>query len=339
MATIKDIAKKAGVSVATVSYVINNRPVSEERKKKVLKAIEELNYVPNEVARRLRVKKNKTIAMVLPDIMNPFYPDLAKGCQDVSRENGYTLLLFNTEDKEEQFTGIMDQVRKGGIDGIILANALEKDMEQVKALMDTSFPIVLAHRGIEGLEIDSVTADNFLGGYIATKHLISGGHVNIAFIEGLKGSVVSTDRKKGFLKAMEEEKLEVKPEWVIWGNTEYQKSYEGAKQLLTLPPHKRPTAIFSSSDLMALGVIDAVKDLNLSIPEDIAIVGFDDLFITSFRFIQLTTVHIPRYEIGRQAMQRLIDKINQEEKKDDIQNVILSPKLMIRNTCGVEKDK
>ncbi|MET3505240.1 LacI family DNA-binding transcriptional regulator [Halalkalibacter oceani] len=337
MATIKDIAKKAGVSVATVSYVLNDRPVSEERKTKVLKAIEELNYVPNEVARRLRVKKNNTIAMVLPDIMNPFYPDLAKGCQDVARENGYTLLLFNTEDKQGQFAGIMVQVRKGGIDGMILANALEKDIEQVKKLMDTSFPIVLAHRGIEGLEVDSVTADNFSGGYMAAKHLITGGHVKIAFIEGLRGSAVSADRKKGFLKAMEDANLEVKPEWIVWGNTEYQKSYEGAKRLLELPADERPTAIFSSSDFMALGVIDAVKDLNLSIPGDIAVVGFDDLFITSFRFVQLTTVHIPRYEIGRRAMERLIEKINQKDKKDDIQNVVLSPKLMIRQTCGVEK--
>ena len=107
---------------------------------------------------------------------------------------------------------------------------------------------------------------------------------------------------------------------------------------MELPADERPTAIFSSSDFMALGVIDAVKDLNLSIPGDIAVVGFDDLFITSFRFVQLTTVHIPRYEIGRRAMERLIEKINQKDKKDDIQNVVLSPKLMIRQTCGVEKE-
>ncbi|MFZ4454004.1 LacI family DNA-binding transcriptional regulator [Salibacterium aidingense] len=332
MVTIKDIAKKAGVSVATVSYVLNDRPVSDEMKGKVLQAIDELNYVPNEIARRLRVKKNHTIALVLPDITNPFYPDLAKGCQDAAKENGFTLIMINTEDKEDQLSGAINQVRQGGIDGLILANAMKRDMSQVEALLETPIPVVFAHRSIKELDVDSVTADNFSGGYTAAKHLISSGHQNIAFIEGLLGSTVSLNRKEGFKKAMEEAGLAIRPEWMIKGETHYDTSYNGALNLLRSSGRERPTAIFASSDLMALGAVDAAKEVGLAIPDDIAIIGYDDLFMTSS--LQLTTVHVPRYEIGRQAVLMLIDKINEKKSNRETKNIVLDTSLMVRNSCG-----
>lgn len=332
MVTIKDIAKEAGVSVATVSYVLNDRPVSDEKKKKVLQAIEDLNYVPNEIARRLRVKKNNTIGLILPDIMNPFYPDLAKGCQDEAKKNGYNLIMINTEDEEDQLVGVLNQVRQGGIDGLILANALERDLEKVEALINTSCPVVLAHRDITSLDIDSVTANNHSGSYVATKHLINEGHEKLAFIEGIADSTVSASRKEGFLKAVKEVGIELNPEWLVKGYTKYDDSYQAAVQLLSLDEEIRPTAIFASSDLMALGALDAAKDYDYSIPDDIAIIGYDDLFLTSFRLVELTTVHVPRYEIGRRAASMLIDKIN--HKNDENHKVVLDTELIIRNTCG-----
>ncbi|WP_244504317.1 LacI family DNA-binding transcriptional regulator [Salibacterium halotolerans] len=330
--TIKDIAKKAGVSVATVSYVLNERPVSDGMKDKVLKAIDELNYVPNEVARRLRVKKNYTIALVLPDITNPFYPDLAKGCQDAAKENGFMLIMINTEDKEDQLKDVMNQVRQGGIDGLILANAMERDMSQVQSLLETQIPVVFAHRFIEGIEADSVTADNFTGGYKATKHLIQHGHQHIAIIEGLLGSSVSLNRKKGHEKAMQEAGFTVPPEWIIKGETDYELTYNRVTQLLTSTHEKKPTAIFSSSDLMALAAVDAAKNAGFSIPDDLAVTGYDDLFMTSS--LKLTTVHVPRYEIGRQAVQMLINKINNQQSSSSSQPVVLDTSLIIRKTSG-----
>ncbi|SFM12118.1 LacI family DNA-binding transcriptional regulator [Salibacterium qingdaonense] len=335
MVTIKDIARKAGVSVATVSYVLNDRPVSDEMKAKVLKAIDELNYVPNEIARRLRVKKNHTIALVLPDITNPFYPDLAKGCQDVAKENGFTLIMINTEDKEEQLSGAVNQVRQGGIDGLILANAMEKDMAEVESLLETPIPVVFAHRSIESLAVDSVTADNYSGGYEAARHLIANGHEKIAFIEGLLGSTVSINRKKGFEAAMNDAELPLRPDWIVEGKTDYDTSYNGVMQLLNSSSNDRPTAIFSSSDLMAVGAMDAVKDAGMFIPDDVAIIGYDDLFMTSS--LQLTTVHVPRYEIGRQAMQMLIEKINDKDTNESFQNIVLDTSLIVRNTCGSQR--
>lgn len=334
MVTIKDIAKEAGVSVATVSFVLNDRTVSDKKKQKVLKAIDDLNYVPNKIARSLRVKKNNTILLVLPDIMNPFYPDLAKGCQDEAKAHGYNLMMINTEDEEEQLGKVFDQVRQGGIDGLILANVLEKDLKKVQNLIDTSYPIVLAHRSIPNLEIDTVTADNYLGSYHATKHLIKGGHKKIAFIEGLNDSSVSLDRKRGFIKAMKEANINVMAEWLVEGHTKYENSYRESMELLNLNKQNRPTAIFASSDLMALGTLDAAKNAGYAVPDDIAIIGFDDLFLASFRFVELTTVHVPRYEIGRKAAKILIDKIS-KGKKEEQQNVLLDTELMIRNSCGI----
>lgn len=332
LTTIKDIAKKADVSVATVSYVINNtRPVHPDKKKRILQAIEELNYVPNATARGLRAKKNQTIGLVISDIMNPFYPDLAKGCQDVAKDNGYTLMLYNTEDQVDQLIGVIKQVREGKIDGLILASLLNSDKELIKGLLETPYPIVLAHRKLDNINVDSVVADNFTGAYTATEHLAALGHKRIALIDGVNESPVSVERKNGYLKAMETESLS---KWVVNGKGKYQASYTNAYKLLQLPVEQRPTAIFATSDLMALGVIDAAKDLNLSVPKDVAVMGYDDLFIAASRSIELSTVRVPRYEIGKQAAQLLLNKMKNgtDFTSSKAKNIILQTNLVVRKT-------
>ncbi|MGG0451785.1 LacI family DNA-binding transcriptional regulator [Priestia megaterium] len=334
MATIKDIALRAGVSVATVSYVLNDtRPVHPEKKKRILQAIKELNYVPNATARGLRAKKTKTIGLVISDITNPFYPDLAKGCQDAAQENGYNLMMYNTNDRENQLIEMVKQAREGKLDGIILASTMQSDGKALEELLKTSYPVVFAHRKVKGFNIDSVTADNLSGASTATEHLIASGHQRIAFMNGVEGSSVMEERRDGYVTAMEKSNLS---KWIINGQGKYQSSYSVASRILKLPIDERPTAIFASNDLMALGVIDAAKDLGLSIPKDMAVVGYDDLFIASSRSIQLSTIRVPRYEMGRMAFQILFEKINEESdsKTTKTKNIVLQTNLILRETCG-----
>lgn len=332
MVTIKDVALKANVSVATVSYILNDtRAVHPEKRERVLRAINELNYVPNASARGLRAKKTKTIGLVIPDIMNPFYPDLAKGCQDVMKENNYTLVMYNTDNKQNQLEDIVKQTQEGKIDGLILASSIESDIEITEKLVKECYPIVFLHRKLNYLDVDSVTSNNLKGSIEATEHLINYGHKNIAYISGTKGSPVTNDRKQGYIMAMEKAGLS---KHIVSGESKYENSYTEALKLLNLPISSRPTAIFAGSDLMALGVMDAAKELNQSIPEDVSVVGYDDLFFSTSKTIQLSTVKIPRYEMGKEAGKLILDKIkNKSKNKTD--NINMQTKFIERSTSGV----
>lgn len=278
MSTIKDIAKRANVSVATVSYVINNtRYVSPDKRKRVEEAIKEMNYVPNAVARGLRVKNSKVISLVVADITNPFYPDIAKACEEVAYQAGYTLNIVNTNDQDDRLMDAVTQLREGKVDGLINTTTLDHHYPIIENLIKENYPIVLAHRFLEGLNIDSVVADNIKVAMDATNHFINLGHKKIAFMTGVTKSPINNLRIKGFLKAMKDANLTIKKEWLASGQAKYQQSYDLAKQLLK-DSNDRPTAIININDLGALGVLDAASDLDISVPEELAIMGFDDLF-------------------------------------------------------------
>lgn len=332
--TIKDIAKKAEVSVATVSYVINNtRYVSPEKMERVKQAIKDLNYVPNAVARGLRFRQSKIIGLTITDITNPFYPELAKACETEALSSGYTLILINTNDEPERTAIAASYLREGRIDGLIITTALEHDRPIIEKMIEEKYPIVLVHRTMEDIQVDTVVSDNAYGSFQATKHLINLGHERICFMGGVLGSTVGNERIKVFQQTMREHGLPVLEEWNLRGEVGYKKSYEDTKKLMNLSKNVRPTAIINISDIGALGVIDAALDIGLRIPEDLAVIGFDDVFITSNLRVGLTTVHIPNYELGRIGTKILIDRIN---KKESIhyQNVTLPVKLMVRGTCG-----
>jgi len=337
LATIKDIAQKSGVSVATVSYVLNNtRWVHEEKRKRVLEAISELNYVPNAVARGLRVQKSKAISFVVSDITNPFYPDLAKACEDLAQTKGFTINILNTDDKPDRTQFALNQVREGKVDGIIVTSALEQDREHFQKFMEQGYVIVLANRSVKGLQVDSVVADNFNGAVMATNHLHELGHKKIAFMPGISGSSITQSRMNGYLQAMEDAGLTIHPEWLTSGEARYSGSYKTTQFLLGLPEWKRPTAIISLTDIGALGVLDAATDLKVSVPDDLAVIGFDDLFISGTRSVQLTTVKIPRYEMGSIATSLLMERL-EKGGKSDFQEIVLPVELIVRKTCGKRK--
>jgi LacI family transcriptional regulator len=292
-----------------------------------------MNYVPNAVARGLRVRESRTISLVLSDITNPFYPDLARACEEVARSRGYTLTMINTNDQPGHVEQAADELRKGKVDGMIVTTALEFDRACLIKLAEQSYPIVLAHRKLDGLPVDSIVSDNETGGYMAARHFIQLGHRRIAFLTGVNGSSVNISRKIGYKRAMEEANIDVMPEWLISGEAKYGPSYEAATALLRLPVPLRPTAIINLSDLGALSTLDAAMDANLRVPEDLAVMGFDDLFFAATRSIQLTTIRIPRYEIGKQAAERLIQRINKVNVSDNM-DVVLPVELIVRKSCG-----
>ncbi|KIL41999.1 hypothetical protein SD70_03830 [Gordoniibacillus kamchatkensis] len=334
MPTIKDIASAAGVSVATVSYVLNDtRYVSPDKKERVLRAIRELNYVPNAVARGLRVRESKTISLIVSDITNPFYPDVAKACEDYAREFGYTVNMVNTGDDPQRLAGALEQLRKGKVDGAIVTTAMEADRELLRQLMEEGYPIVVAHRPLERFAGDMVVSDNYRGGVLAANHLLGLGHTRIALMTGVPGSTVSLLREQGYEDAMREAGVEVRPEWLISGEAKYAPSFQATRALLQLPQDIRPTAVINISDIGALGILDAAYDLGVEVPGELAVVGFDDLFIAASRCVQLTTVKIPRYEIGRTATELLLKRIA-GGKPERSELLTLPVELVVRRTCG-----
>lgn len=331
MSTIKDIARRAGVSVATVSYVLNNnRYVSPEKKERVIAAVRELNYVPNAAARGLRARQSRTIGLIVSDISNPFYPDLAKACEDVAQRHGYAVHMINTDDRPERMWQALTQAREGKIDGLIVTTALEADREPLQALVDRDFPVVLAHRRLDGLNADLIESNNFEGGRLAARHMLARGHRRIAFLSGVAGSPISERRVAGYREAMREAGVEVRPEWVVPGEAKYAESYARMVEFANGAYGERPTAVINVSDIGAMGVLDAAADCGLRVPEDVAVMGFDDLFLAAFRAVELTTVRIPRYELGRRATELLLQRIAGTELER--QHIVLPVELVVRKT-------
>ncbi|MBP1934048.1 LacI family DNA-binding transcriptional regulator [Ammoniphilus resinae] len=334
MVTIKDIAKHAGVSVATVSYVLNNtRYVSPQRRERVLQAVEELNYVPNAVARGLRARNTKTLGLVLSDITNPFFPDLAKGCEDAAQAAGFSLVMLNTNEQRERIINAVLQIREGKVDGLIIASAVKQDLGILQELVLEGYPIVLAHRRIQDLQVDSVVADNFQGVTSAVRYFISLGHTRIAMFTGVDETSVNMERKEGFIKAMTDAGLPIRQEWMCNTLGDYQLAYNASANLMRLPWEERPTAVVCMNDMVALGVMDAVEDRGYQVPADMAVIGFDDLFFAGTQRIQLTSVRIPRYEIGQQAARLIIDRI-QRTKTMEPMEIVLPTQLVVRKTSG-----
>ena len=340
MVTIKDIAKQAGVSSATVSYVLNNTQyITPETKKRVLKAVQELHYVPNATARSLRAKRSKTIGLIISDIRNPFYPDLAKGCEDIAYANDYDVLIFNTNEDKERMQKAILKLKQERVDGIIIACAVDSDKAIIEDLVKNNYPVVLAHRKIEGLQVNYIVADQFNAVVEASHYLLSLGHKKIAFVMGIDGSSVNSERLKGYQMVMQENHLDINPGWIIQGNGTYQNSYDIMLDLWkNMPKAEQPTAVLARNDISALGIMDAALDMGMKLPDDLAIIGFDDLFLSESRGIQLTTVRIPRYELGQISTRILIDIIEKGKYLNNPQESILPTKLIIRKTCGVVKE-
>ena len=304
---MREVAELAGVSITTVSHVINNtRPVSDELKSSVLAAMAELDYQPNLLARGLRMKTTKTLGVVLPDISNSFFADIGRAIEDTSFEHGFSVILCNTDNdlaKEIIYTKALSEKQ---VDGIIFV-ASGESAEQVRAIQAKNMPVVIVDRPIGEISADTVVSDNTTGAWAAVKYLIEIGHHHIACISGPLILEPAQQRVLGYRKAMQEAAIPIQDDWIIESDFRCEGGREAAMNLLTR--REPPTAIFASNDLMAIGTIGAAKALDMMIPDDLSVVGFDDILMSSYFNPALTTIAQPKYEIGVIATNMLMERI------------------------------
>lgn len=307
MATIRDVARRAGVSVATVSYVINGtRYVSPELKERVQRAIEELNYYPHGIARSLKTRKTHTLGLIVSDISNPFFSTLARGAEDEAAHHGYSLILANADENPSKERLYIDVLTQKKVDGLVIAPST-KGAENIQQLQRRKISFVFVDRKLEGVEADAVLSENVQGAYQAVRHLLELGHRRIAIVLGLKGALTSEERFQGYKLALSEFRVPVDPALVAWGHFRMQGGFEAASQLLELD--RPPTAIFSTNNLMTIGVMKALKERGLRCPEDVSIVGFDELEWGDAFEPALTVVIQSPYKLGRQAVRLLLQRL------------------------------
>lgn len=332
--TIKDIAKLAGVSATTVSMALNHHPrISRKTRDRIVAIAEELQYYPNYVARSLVGRQSKTLGLIITSIMNPFYPELAKGIVDKAMELGYNVILCSTSYDPGLQKHFIDLLRSKGVDGIVFSS-VESDDPDIQPLVEDHFPFVLVNRRIHSPElekrIDYAVLDNFSGGYMAMQHLNKLGHRRVAIVAGSFAVSTAMERTEGAKRAMADGGLVIEPELIVECHFSMEKAYEAARNLLAR--EAPPTAIFAQNDYMALGVREAVFDAGLSIPEDIALVGFDNIAASALRGVELTTISQKKYEMGTIAIEILCKRI--KDSAAPVSQIVLQPEILIRKSCG-----
>lgn len=306
MATIYDVARAAGVSISTVSHVLNGtRYVSEETRSRVLKAIAQLNYRPSSLARAMVRQETDTIALIVPDNVNPFFAELARGIEDYGFAAGYNVILCNSDRSTSKELAYLDMLISKRVDGVIYMTA-DMQAERLQPLLDHKVPVVTFDRDYPG--IDAILLDNFQGGYVATRHLCELGHQRIACISGPDAGTRSGDRVRGYQQALAEAGIPYDPALVIAGDWTFESGRAAARCLCELA--QPPTAIFASNDIMAIGAISYLQAQGRAVPAQVSVVGFDDITLSAFYTPPLTTVATPIIEVGQRLCQMLLDRIN-----------------------------
>jgi LacI family transcriptional regulator len=328
MNTIIEVAKKAGVSSTTVSHVINKtRFVSEETRTRVEKVIQEMGYQPNALARSLRSGETKTIGLVLPDSSNPFFAEVGRWIERAAFDVGYNIILCNTENNLTKENVYLDVLVKKQVDGMIFVGAGE-DYESYKKLLDMKVHVVALDRNYPDVEMDVVTTDNLQGGKLATQHLIDQGHKTIGCITGPSKVNLSALRVTGYVQTIENAGLPVEEKLIIAGDFHPESGQNAATRMLTMA--KRPTAIFACNDMMAIGVLRAAGELGLHVPQDLAVVGYDDIDLASYTIPTLTTIQQPKKEMGMTALKYLLSRL--QEGRTTPQKTLLSVSLIVRGS-------
>ncbi len=331
IATIRDVARKAGVSVATVSRVIseNGYPVAVGTRARVQRAASALEYTPNLVARGLKKHTSRTIGLIIPDISNPFFPAVARGAEDVASRHGYTVVLCNTDEqvrKEHQYLSLL---HRQWIAGVLFATN-KANTSLLRWLLEHEIPAVLVACDAASLPLDAVFVDSHRGAWLATRHLITLGHTRVAHVAGPPRMGAGRDRLLGYRRAMAASGLRVRTEWVVTGDFHAEAGYRGARSLLRRAD--RPTAVFAANDLMAMGVLRAAQEAGLRVPGDLAVVGFDDIPMARMVSPALTTVAQPTYRMGALAMERLLERV--AGRRVGSRKITLEPELVVRQSCG-----
>ncbi|WP_127956712.1 HTH-type transcriptional repressor PurR [Serratia microhaemolytica] len=332
MATIKDVAKRAGVSTTTVSHVINKtRFVAEETKVAVWAAIEALHYSPSAVARSLKVNRTKSIGLLATSSEAPYFAEVIEAVENSCYSQGYTLILCNSHnelDKQRAYLAMLAQKR---IDGLLVMCA--EYPEQLLAMLENyrAIPMVVMDWGSVRRDfVDTIIDNAFAGGYQAGRYLIERGHRDIGAIPGQLARNTGGGRHQGFLKALSEAQITPRPEWIVQGDFEPESGYRAMQQILSQRQH--PTAVFCGGDIMAMGAICAADELGLRVPQDISVIGYDNVRNARYFTPALTTIHQPKARLGEMAVTMLLDRII--NKRETSQVIEIQPTLIERRSVA-----
>lgn len=331
MSSLTDVAKRAQVSTATVSRVINNSDkVVPETRDLVKRVMRELGYKPNRVARRLRQRggRRHLLGLIIPDIQNPFFAEIARGVEDVAYANEFAVMLCNSDESQKKEQFYLDVMCAESVDGIILPPLNERDPAVLK-LIESGLPIVTVDRSLSHAGMDKVEVDNRRGAYEAVEYLVGRGHRRIGLIAGRANISTSRERRLGYEDALANNNLAVHLELIRSGDYKQASGRALADELLGLP--SPPTALFVLNNLMAVGALEAIHKRGLKIPGDVALLGFDDLPWAEALDPPLTVIRQPAYEVGRSAAELLLKRLSDPKRPET--HLKLRPQLVIRSSC------
>ena len=332
MATIHDVAKRAGVAPITVSRVINRSGyASPETRARVEAAVAELGYVPNRLASSLRSKRTRTLALVITDITNPFFTTVARGVEDTASDAGYTVVFCNTDESEIEETKYLQVLLQQRVDGILLVPAGGAP-DSIDLIRKQSTPVVVLDRRMPpGVNVDTVRCENEAGAYQLVKILLELGHRHIAILSGPLGVSTAEDRLSGYRRAMRESGIDDLAQAVVHGAFNRASGFAMMQEVLTYTP--RPKAIFAANNLICIGALHAIQETGWRVPEDFAMVTFDDLPLSLLAFPFFTVAAQPAYDMGQRATELLLARLA-HGAPEQCQEIILPTQIIVRQSSG-----
>jgi len=341
--TIMDVAEKAGVSPSTVSRVINeSAPVADSTRSRVIEAVESLNYRPNKFAHALRKQSSGVCGIIVPDISNPFFSTLIRGAEDRLHEKDLSVIICDTEGEMEKEERNVEMLIKERVDGVIVTSA-EGGVNGINRLFEEGIPVIAADRKPTDREITAVLSDDVGSGGQATKHLIERGCKKIGFIRGPRGVSTAERRFQGYKKALNQEGLSFQSDLVAQGDFTFKSGKKALEKILSKRGEDGlPDGLVVANDLMAVGVIRKSEELAINVPEELAVVGFDDILLSRLINPKLTTVSVPTYNMGKLAVDYLLNRIKERRGGgSEVQEKTLKTELVERDSSqfGVENGK
>ncbi len=316
--TIDDIAREAGVSRQTVSRAINNmNGISDLTRQRIMAIVDERGYRPNRLAQGMASKRSLTIGLIIADVTNPAHANVSRGIQDCAQTNNYNVFLRNTDSNKQNELEALQSFVSEGVDGIVLVGP-RHTIEEIKSFADKTLPIVVVHRYIKAPYVASILADVVGATKKALEYLFGAGHQHIGLITRI-GNLENSNHLKGYQQAFEARNLTYSPDWIVQSERTLSGGYKGTQRLLSLNPEL--TAVMTYNDLMAVGAMKACADMGRCVPESVSVMGFDDIALSSYVTPSLSTIRFNGYEVGRVAMERLLDMVARPD-------VIFSPTLL-----------
>ena len=334
-ATVRDVAKRAGVSAMTVSRVVNKQPgVSPKTRERIERAIADLDFAPNRIASGLTSAKSQTLGLIVPDVANPFFAPIVRGAEGAARRGGYRVLLCNSESDLRLEQNYVSDLLSHRVEGLLVAPAGDRSRPHLAKLVERGVPIVLVDRRVAGLDCDSVTLDNQNSARELTSHLVRVGHRRIALVADADDVSTGRDRTSGYRSGLEEAGIEFDEDLVFRTSTDQSGGYRVAQQILR--SSQKPTAIFAVNNMTALGIFQALREAGVAIPDDIALACFDDVLHLAVIAPFLTVIAQPADLMGATAAQLLLERISGVAGRQPRQ-VVLQGELIVRESCGVNR--